>query len=171
MFNHTNYLIKWDDWTEKYSSYFEQYCKLYKPAVSELKSIRESFFWIILPTCSHIFIEWSVLLSQVTDVILLFIKIIDDSFLGEKILCPLSVISFVWEKLVIVFLYIWLRETDGSRLDVLIWLRNTGYLFVILSWINIYMPDMIIFDLWIITCLLVNKCQDFSSIDKNGEAS
>ena len=38
-------------------------------------------------------------------------------FLGGEMGCPISVISFVWGKLLIVFLYIWLWETDDSSLE------------------------------------------------------
>ena len=33
------------------------------------------------------------------------------------------------------------------------------------------MPGIIIFDIWIRTCMLENNCQVFSSVDTNGEAS
>ena len=53
----------------------------------------------------------------------------------------------------------------------LIFFRNTGCLLVIFSWIKVDMHDIIIFDIWIETCVMENKCQGFSSIDANGEAS
>ena len=68
-------------------------------------------------------------------------------------------------------MYIWLRKTDGYRLDVLFWLRNIGCLIVKLSRIKTDIPDIISCDIWIRTCMLENKCQGFSSIDQNGEAS
>ena len=91
-------------------------------------------------------------------------------FWGEKIGCTIYVIYFVWVKIIILFLCIWLRKTDGSRIDVFLvdtyWLSSCN-----IGWNKIDMPDIINCDICIRTFILENNCQGFSSIDKNGEAS
>ena len=98
-FNCTNYLINWEDWTEQYSSSLEQFCESYKSIVFELNSIFNSIVWTILSTWSHIYIDWDLLTFKVADMILFFIKIIHGTFFRDKIGYPISVISFVWEKI------------------------------------------------------------------------
>ena len=78
---------------------------------------------------------------------------------------------FDWGKLIILFLYIWLNKTGGSILGVLFWLRNTGIILEILSWIKIDMPYIINCDIWIRTYRLENNWQGFPSVDTNFEAS
>ena len=91
-------------------------------------------------------------------------------FIGETG-CPVPEICFAWGKLIILFLYIWLRNTDSSGLDVLFWFRNTGSTLVRLSQIKNGMQDKINRDIWIRTCRLENNWQGFSLVDTNFEAS
>ena len=130
--------------------------------------VTQLFEWCCLRATTYIY--YTFLMAQVTVVILLLIKIIDDTFWGKKITCPFSEIYFSWGKLVIVFLHIWLTETDVLDLRFF-WLVNTGCLPVILSWTKINIPDIIIFHIWMRTCMPENIFQGFFSIDKNGEAS
>ena len=64
-----------------------------------------------------------------------------------------------------------MSKTDGSRLDILFWLRNTDCILVRLSWIKIDVPDIINCDIWIRNCMLKNNCQCLYSIDTNSEGS
>ena len=48
--------------------------------------------------------------------IIFFIKMKDGIFLGITSF-PIYVVNFVRGKLIIVLLYIWLKKTDGSRLE------------------------------------------------------
>ena len=131
-----------------------------------------------MSTLSHIYVDWGILVSQVAYVLLVdffsmwFFLYCDNIcyFLLGKTGCPILG-NFFWGKLLILFLYIWLRKTGGFILGVLFWLINTGSVLEILSWIKIDMPDIINCDIWIRTCSLENNWQGFSSVDTNFEAS
>ena len=84
--------------------------------------------------------------------------------------CPISMVYFAWGKLIIIFLCVLLSKTYCSILKFLL-LINTGCLTVILGWIKIDMPDIIICDIRIRTCMLGNNWQGLFSIDINSEAS
>ena len=125
LFNCNNCLIKWEYWSEQSSSSFEKYCESYNPFFFELKSIRHSIFWIILSTLSHIYTDWDLTIAQVEDVFLvvtfsvwffLYWGTRWCFFWGGGGLSYFCNFVFFLGKLIILFLYIWLRKTDGSRL-------------------------------------------------------
>ena len=153
LFNYTNSLITCQDWTEQSSYSLEQYCESYKSVFCELKSICNSILWMILSTWSHIYIDCGLLISKMTDVILFFIKVIYSSFEGRNCLSSFCDL-FCSRKTDNSILYIWLNESDGSRLDVLFCLIHTGCLILRLIWRKIYMTDKIVYGVRISICML-----------------
>ena len=149
LFNCTNSLIKWEDWSEQSSSSLEQYYESYKSVVFKLKSIRDSILWIILSTFYHIYINWDLLIAQVADVILVVTLSMRFSFYwdtrwyfwGGKGLSYFCGFFYLKETDDTLLVYL-IGEPDGSRLEFFL-VEKTGCIIVILIWIKFYMPDII----------------------------
>ena len=152
---------------------FRKKCESYKSVVWEMKYICDSILWIMMSSFSHIYIYWYLLMAQVEDVLLVvtfylrFFLYWDTRWFfywGNWFFCfrknDINLIIYLIEE------KWWLNSWGGG------WLRNTrSRLIEILNGIKIYMPDIIYWDIWIITCSLENNWQYISSLDKNCEPS
>ena len=124
---------------------------------------------MILSTFSHIYIEWDLLIAQVANVIIFFIKMTYVIFLGGGgfYFWDCFCLSKTDNSLVLYFI----EENWWFYTWVLFLLEINGFLLVRLSWIKINTSDIIICDEWIRTWMLENKCLGLSSIDMNIEDS